>query len=468
MKKFIPPFLSFIKKYSLFLFILNLVFWTSLSSTNVQEIFQFSATTCQILSLFLYLPFAAVFIWKIIDDIRGFKKTPFNFLFYLFVSYYFILSVVRLFLHYEVKENAYFIITLLGSIALYCQFADHRISLSIDEIKKNFIYIFGFTCIYKAIFTVFATGMFGVPRIFGNPPINNLYSTSVLVLLLPFVIDLVKDQKRFSFRNVLLLLGALVLIALCNSRAIVILAFAIFFVLIIINIKKPALFLRCLFTFLCMVLIVGTMAVCKVKTVDYSLNRVLGSLISLEEDVIQEQPTPEPSAPPAQEQSSLNEPAQELTPQPTPNESFTQNNDTSDEQIKKSDSMRSDLLNQGITEVKKNILFGTGDLFYSYDMGYKVMEQTAHNFIVETLVSVGIIGFLLIALIILMMLIKGNFFKGIFSHEWQTKIAAFLAIIYYFAFGMVQPSVYNTLVCPIFFFVVYYYARCFSTEKKLS
>ncbi len=459
MKKFIPSFLSFIRKYSLFLFILNLVFWTSLSSTNIQEIFRFSATTCRILSLFLYLPFGAVFIWKIIDDIRGFKKTPINLLFYLFVFYYIILSAVRFFLHFEVKENAYFIITLLGSIALYCQLADHRLSLSMDEIKKNFVYILSFTCIYKAIFTVFSTGMFGVPRVFGNPPINNLYSTSVLVLSLPFLIDLIKEQKRFSASSFLLLLGSLILIALCNSRAIFILAMLIFFILVIINIKQPALILNCLSAFLCMVLIVGTMAFCKVKTVDYSLNRVLGPLISLEESVEEGPSFEEPSTSPSQMQTS---PTQEPTSDSIPGD------ETSDEQIKKSDSMRSDLLKQGINEAKKNIFFGTGDLFYSYDMGYKVMEQTAHNFIVETLVSVGLIGFLLIALIVLTILINGNFFKGIFSLGYQTKIAAFLSIIFYFAFGMVQPSVYNTLVCPIFFFVVYYFARCFSTEKKLS
>jgi len=127
------------------------------------------------------------------------------------------------------------------------------------------------------------------------------------------------------------------------------------------------------------------------------------------------------------------------------------------DQIGRSDAMRSELMKQGIAEVWKNPIFGTGNLYYTYDLGYKTMEQTAHNFIIESLVCYGIVGTVMIALLLLAILRQCGFFRKECIKNWRIWASIILVSLYYFAFGMVQPSVFNTLVCPVFFVAITYY-----------
>lgn len=126
----------------------------------------------------------------------------------------------------------------------------------------------------------------------------------------------------------------------------------------------------------------------------------------------------------------------------------TDSNSQVEEQINQSDSMRKELIEKGINEVKKNPLFGTGNLYFEYDLnnGYGVFKQTSHNLIIDGIINYGIIGVL--ALIILFLKIV---FSDIFKNMKKSLYTEFFTIILVFlGNSMVQPLAFNPIVLPIF------------------
>jgi hypothetical protein len=136
-------------------------------------------------------------------------------------------------------------------------------------------------------------------------------------------------------------------------------------------------------------------------------------------------------------------------------------------QIERSDAMRSTLMKEGIKQVKLNPLFGTGDLYYTQDLGYMKQNLTAHNFLLETIVSYGLIGFMMIAAIFVAILLETKILCKSLLTRWGHRIAVLMVFFYFFAFGMVQPSVYNSLLCPLFMLVISHFGLQF-TEQAAS
>ncbi len=478
--------IRFFKKYSLFFFIFFISIWVSLASTSLNEQFRFSTLANQVFTFLLYLPFFLVILWKVVSDCFSFHLTKFNVLYYAFGVYYVALSVYRLLSGGEFKEGIYYAVVLFGAFSLYALITDKKLNLSNEDLSDNLLAILTYIVLYKVAVT------FMEENVFGNPPINNLYSTSMLALLLPFMVSGLQEKKGWKTKlNGVLCCLSLVLILTCSSRAVVLLSAAVMIGLLLAFITNVTVIKWAAVSFASSLVLVSILAGLNVGKVRYSLYREFnisfavsdkdtpttppsGATTTTNQQMptsttpsVPTQPTPTqptPTTPNNQQMPTSTTPS--VPTQPTPTTPNNQLATDTQEQINRSDAMRADLLKQGIEEVKKNFLFGTGDLYYTYDMGWKTMEQTAHNFLVECLVCFGLIGTLMILASLLSILIDFGFFskKGIKNYKQWTFIL--LVCFYYFAFGMAQPSVFNTLVCPTFVMVITYHGRLLCPGKS--
>jgi hypothetical protein len=228
---------------------------------------------------------------------------------------------------------------------------------------------------------------------------------------------------------------------ICSSRAITLLSIAILGVLMLFTFKKPVDLGKFLAAILCAAILVTLMGVCNIGLVRRSLYREFGIRWPVSSSQQQDPDQEEMETPELSEEEKMIE-----------------------AQINTSDNMRGELLQQGIREFKKSPIFGTGDLYYTYDMGYKTMEQTAHNFLVECLVCYGIIGTLMIAALVVGMLFGCGLFRKLKWSELSNRVYLLLVMFHYFALGCVQPSVFNTMLCPLFAILLAYYGRLILPE----
>lgn len=430
-----------VKKYGLLYLFVFLTVWLSLASTPLNEPLKFSARTNQVFSLLTYLPFALLVFWKLVGDLRKPGKNLINLVYYLLGFYYVGLSGYRLLNGMEVKENLYYSVVLFGSIAACLQIRDGRWALSQKELKSNLYGILVYMIVYKIVFTLLSVDLFGHTKLLGNPPINNLYSTSMLVLLMPFLTDLIRTEEgRRGWIHALLMSLSLILILICKSRVIFMLGLCMYVGLLLVSLRSNA-WKRILAAGLCAVLVVGVLAVADVAEVRISVNRATNLF------------------------SNFYKQTQSSNPNQKPDNYQNEEQEKMETQIQQSDNMRADLMKMALEEVRKAPLCGTGDLFYTYQMSYKTMEQTAHNFILESLVSYGLIGTAMIAVLLFSLLITSGFFAWKKYPCWQSRGGAFGMLLYFFALGMVQPSVYNTLLCPLFAVLIEYYRGVFSAAE---
>ena len=412
-----------------------------MASTPMNELFSFPKIAAQAFSLLLYVPFLILVLWKFCSDLKCLKLHFTNIVYYLFAIYYVILSGYRLVTHAEVKEGIYYSIVLLGAFALFLHIRDKKTTIPTQLFRKN-VAMIAFYMIALKLLISFLEG-----NVFSLAPINNLYSTSMLVMLLPFLFTGFKDntgKKELLYWVAFFL--AIALIMICSSRAITLLTFAILGVLFLFTLKSWKCAVKFLCALLCSALLVTLLAAGNVGLVRRSLYREFGLMWPNESGSTQEYQY------------------DELTGEPILDEDEVQA--SIDSQVGRSDSMRSDLQNLGIQEFKKNPVFGTGDLYYTYDMGYKTMEQTAHNFIIECLVCYGVVGTIGIFLMLVGMLCQCGLIRKFRLKDITYRVFVLLVMFHYFALGMVQPSVFNTLLCPLFALLLAYYGRLILPEAQ--
>lgn len=427
-----------IKKYRLLYLFVYISLWTALASTPMNEVIPFPSIANQLFSLLLYVPFLAVTLWKLWSDCKDFKLHFANIIYYVFAFYYVALSAFRLVTGAEVKESIYHAVTLIGSFALFLQIYDGHYRISGENFSRNLLGIGIFMAGLKLIISFLEGGFFSLS------PLNNLYSTSVLVMLLPVLFAGFREHKR-GMLYWGTFCASVLLIMICSSRAITLLSIGILGVLMLFTLRKITDLGKFLAAILCAAILVGLMGVCNIGLVRRSLYREFGIRWPVSNTAIQDPDGEEMENP-------------ELT-----DEELMQS--VIDAQINTSDNMRGALLERGIKEFRKNPIFGTGDLYYTYDMGYKTMEQTAHNFLVECLVCYGIIGTLLIAALVLGMLIGCGLFRKFQWAELANRVYLLLSMFHYFALGCVQPSVFNTMLCPLFAILLAYYGRLILPER---
>ena len=420
---------QFLKKNLLAVLFVYLSVFTILGSSALNNLVPFPRFAQQIFSAMLYMPFRLMVLGKIFCDLKRFRVSGFNVLYYTLFIYYFALTVYRVNSPASpAMESTLYAVVLFGVLALYSLITEGRLGPIRETLQRNILIIACYFIALKVIFT-FLEG-----RLFSHLPINNLYSTSLLVILLPFLADTMKngESKKAKLSCVLMTL-AVALVFVCSSRAIVTLSLIVLVTLFLLHIKTLAMVKRLLAAVSAALVLVAVAATLNVGIVRYSLVREFSLLSS-------------------------------VIPIGKTDASMIEGEDPWDmigaqNQIGRSDAMRAQLMKQGLDEVWKNPIFGTGDLYYTYDLGYKTMEQTAHNFIIESLVCFGIVGTLMIIALLLNILRQFGFFRRKTFRSWRIWVYILVISLYYLALGMVQPSVYNTLLCPMFFIGLAYYGE---------
>lgn len=401
-------------------------------------IFKYSLMTARMVAVLLYLPFMLLIGWKFICDIKYPEKNILNFLYYLFSLYYVVLSAFRLAFGLEVKENFYYTLLLLGSLSIFLQIKNQRIKIKPAEFAENFAKVYVYITLYAFVCKILVSN-----GILYTALINSSITTFMIVLLLPVVLNHICEKAKKNdnyFFYYLGLCAGIVMIFTSGSRALFFLAIVTVVCLLISNIKEKKNFKILLTNVGCAVLIVGLLAQFNIGNTRYALHRECGYLINVTTSLL----------------SKVALPPSSNTDSPTPPSNMDK--ESSQSQIVRSDSGRRYAMQFGLDQVRKNPWFGTGDVLFDWttELGYTV-QQTAHNFLIETLSCYGIVGTLPIVAFFLCILIQMAPFSKRNKKLQRYTVSLFLCVFCLLAEGSVQMVVYNHSVAPLFLLILSYH-----------
>ena len=433
-----------IKNYWISIIFALMVGILTLTSTWVKEIFLLPNIFYKGATLFVYLPFGAAILWKMLSDIKNIsiaiKKTT-NIIFYGLAVFYGVLLAYRFLNSLEIKENLYYSIIFFGSVALYMLLSE-KYGKTKNMVGNNVV------AISTIIAAVRLIEYFMVGKLFLAYPINMNIMTGISVLTIPFLIDYFKTATSKKTKIFTLCLICLIILEVLTSSARMMCALLIVVLLVqlVINIKNKEVFKKLLTTCLCALLVIVLMFVCNVKNTRYAIYReftfVKTAMVWIDE-----------IAGTTMSDDTLDEEEEKVE---------------ATEQMQRSDAMRSDLMNMGIAEIKKNPLLGTGNVTYLYDVSGYTFEQSSHNFLIEALVCYGIIGVLGIVALIISAIYKSKIISRKNKGPWQNKISILLTFAVFFAMGCLQPLVFNILVCPVFMIIFAVYDMTAQENLKIK
>ncbi len=428
-----------LKNYTLlFLFILMSVCLT-LTSTWVSKEISFPSIVSKALTLLIYIPFAAAIIWKFAVDVKNWKAkkkiSAFNGIYYGFGLYYVLISVYRLLTSMEVKENFYYTVVVMGSVALYFLISFGHFSVSRDSLKANMIGISIYLVIYRLWYEFIGSYFFDFQ------PINSNLLTGSLGLLLPLVIMVLcqKDGKKKAWIPYITATLSSLIVFATGARALFLLVVVSVLVMLCFQIKNKQNLIRIGTSLFASVLVITSLALFNYGDVRYALYRETG--ITVPSIVSQSQTNPnkseKPKRPNAQKQAQ--------------------------EQAQRSDNMRQELVNLGLDEIKENPVFGTGNVLFLYEVNDEYStQQSSHNFLIESMICYGAVGTVLLAVLYIVLIVTTGFFEKRGKAVRFSKIGIVLLVMYYFALGFVQPTVFDPMISPLFALA----AASFSKEMK--
>lgn len=459
-----------------FLFYVYLGILATLRSTYVMEVISISMTLSRILTVAVYVPFVLAVGFKLFTDARdikgAFKKVS-NWIFYAFALYYLALCVYRYTYKMEVKENLYYSIIFFGAIAVFMLLQNGKLKLPKKELEKNLLWIAVFFIVYRLAYVLIGA------RFFERSPINVNLNTGVLALLLPFLGNQLTDPALGKKKTLLLwsvVVASIAVIATTGARALFLLTMVNVAAMLIIALIRRKGVLKMVTAIAAGVVIVVSLALMNVGEVRYNVYRQTGIDFSAIRNTFEvKKPTQAtaattPSAAPTEAPTQAPTQAQTVpavTEQPTETpigQSPEQDKEAAKEQIHYSDRMRRHLVQFGIKKAKENPWFGNGDVMYWYQITEKYgFMQSAHNFLVEGIICYGIIGMTMIAALFISLLAEAKLFAKIALRRWNYTAALGLTALFYFAFGFVQPTVFDVFICPLFVLAV---AACLNGLKE--
>lgn len=442
-----------------FLFFAYLGILTTFRSTYVMEVIPISMTLSRILTVAVYVPFVLAAVYKLFTDARdikgAFKKVS-NWIFYTFALYYLALCVYRYANQMEVKENLYYSIIFFGAIAIFMLLQEGKLRLSKQELEKNLLWIAVFFIVYRLAYVLIGQ------HFFERSPINVNLNTGVLALLLPFLGNRLTDPAQEKKKTAVLwciVTASIAVIATTGARALFLLTMMNVAAMLVIALIRRKGVLRMVTAIAAGVAIVVSLAVLNVGEVRYNVYRQTGIDFSAIRNTFEvKKPTQTaavttPSANPTQAPTEAPT-APAVTEQPTDapiGQSPEQDKEAAKEQTYYSDLMRRHLVQFGIKKAKENPWFGNGDVMYWYQITEKYgFMQSAHNFLIEGIICYGIIGMTIIAALFISLLAEAKLFARIALRRWNYTAALGLTALFYFAFGFVQPTVFDMFICPLF------------------
>ncbi len=463
------------------LFFIYLAVVVSLRSTYVIEAFPVMEKFSKISTVLSYLPFVLAVGYKLISDAMRIKATfskVSNWIFYGFALYYLALCVYRLTHDMEVKENLYFSIIFFGAIAIFMLLRSGKIPMSKKELDKNLVGIAVFFIVYRLIFVLIGA------HFIQKSPINVNLTSGVIALLLPFLGNRLTDPELDKKKALLLwtvVVAGFVVIATTGARALFLLTMVNVAAMLLLTLIRRKGVLKMVTAIAVGCVIVVTLALGNVGQVRYSVYRQTG----IDFDTIRltfqtkkptqpteatdpptvptEAPTQEPTAP---EQPT--EPGETQLPTEIPiGQTPEQDKAAAQEQINSSNRMRRHLVQYGIKKAKQNPWFGNGDVMYWYQITEEYgFMQSAHNFLVEGIICYGLIGMAMVAALFIALLAEAKLFTKRSLRRWSDTAALVLTAVFYFAFGFVQPTVFDTFICPLFVLAMAACINKLETERK--
>jgi hypothetical protein len=455
-----------------FWFYVYLSILATLRSTYVMEVIPIPMTLSRILTVAVYVPFVLAVGYKLFTDARdikgAFKKVS-NWIFYAFALYYLALCVYRYTNQMEVKENLYYSIIFFGAIAIFMLLQNGKLKLPKQELEKNLLWIAVFFIVYRLAYVLIGA------RFFERSPINVNLNTGVLALLLPFLGNQLTDLALSKKKTLVLwsvVVASIAVIATTGARALFLLTMVNVAAMLVIALIRRKGVLKMVTAIAAGVVIVVSLALMNVGEVRYNVYRQTGIDFSAIRNTFEvKKPTQAtaattPSAAPTQTPTEAPT-APAVTEKPTDapiGQSPEQDKEAAKEQIHYSDRMRRHLVQFGIKKAKENPWFGNGDVMYWYQITEKYgFMQSAHNFLVEGIICYGIIGMTMIAALFISLLAEAKLFAKIALRRWNYTAALGLTALFYFAFGFVQPTVFDMFICPLFVLAV---AACLNGLKE--
>lgn len=437
----------------------------SLNSSWVVQVLHIPAALSRCITVLVYLPFILAVGYKIFTDARK-RKQAFsavsNWIYYAFAIYYGALCVYRLGNGLEVKENLYYSIVFFGAVAIFMLLRDGVISVPRQELKKNLLWIAAYFVLYRLAYVTVGA------HFFEKSPVNVNLTTGIVALLLPVLGQLLTDaDRKKSWLPWGVLCASLVVIATSGSRAIFALMGALMAAMLLAALIRRKGVLRLVTAIAVGCAIVITLALANVGQVRYSIYRQTGiDFEAIRQSFTTTHPNAEQLASDSGQTTPTQAPTQAPTAAPTqaPTEAPTstpigvspeQDKNAAQEQITASNWMRKLLVQRGIEEAKKNPLFGTGNVMYWYRLGedYAVL-QSSHNFLIEAIICYGLVGLMMIAALFISLLIEAKLFTKLALRRWNDTVTLLLIVVFYFAFGFVQPTVFDVFICPLFLLTV--------------
>lgn len=422
--------LETIKKYKIFFLFFYLSLWSSLYSTGINRTFDIPLIVNRICTVLVYSPFIASILWKLVQDIRKMHFSFINIAYYLFAIYFAGVTVYRFATKQDPMDSIYFSLFLFGAISMYLHVSCGKAAVTKAEYVKNFtaigIYMVAFRLLHCLIGVHFLV----------DAPINVNITTGIVALILPFLTNVLTDPETSRKQAVVLgltIAGSIIVICTAGSRAIFMLTMVILAALFVrMCFSGKTALLRFLSVCLSAILVVTMLAVLDVGRVRYSLSRQTSISFLISED-------DKESPPLSVEDLEIIEDQKDTT------------TIEAQTQINASDNMRRNLLNLGLDQVKKNPLFGTGDVLFPYVMSEDyIPTQSPHNFILETLICYGIIGTLLLIVLCFALALHTRALSKNIPVGWRSKLSMLLTVGFFFGFGLVQPIMYNQFMCSTF------------------
>ena len=417
-------FMSIIKKHRVLLLFVCLMVATFWGSTWFNEWVKLSDFSRKISTVFLYSPFVVFIIEKLIGDFKNKKVNAFNIFYYLFAVYFGALSVYRMFFSSGIKEMFYVSVVFFGSLALFSNIVNKYYCIT----KKD---IFNDLWIYSVLYVIF---YFIDDLILSNymylSPINYLYGVGSMIMMLPIIVQKIKTANSLGSRilAVLVLAFTWLIIFTRGSRALFVLSFIVIVAVFLSNLKNKLAIKR---MFVSALICIFSLFIVLFFDVNEARNNFFRSLsISSDSKIISMIPKNNPNK--DSDDEAEKEEINDLIAQ-----------------IERSDNMRADLLEYGLAEFKKNPLFGTGNIYYTYHISGWTFEQETHNFIVQTLAGYGIVGLVFCAILLILIMLQTGMFNFKNIKRLSFMLENYSVIMFFFGLGMVQPAVYNTQLLPL-------------------
>ena len=420
---------------SVFLFFVWTIILMTFTSTWVCQALPVLFDVRRIMTVLTYLPFAASILWKLVCDIKDLKTKKLDALsiiYYSFAVYYAVLFIYRLFSGAEVKDTFYYSLVLFGSISMFSQIHLRRLPMSEETLKNN---LFWFSYVLVGYFFLYE---FAVKYFIDYIPLNPILLTGALVVLSPVTVEKIKKaqtEKTSAISAYILLAATVVVVLLSGSRALFALSIFVMAALIIINVKNGFVRRHLIWPLVTGILFTLILFIADYGAVRYNIIRESG--ISMNSSFAQ----------------SL------LKDEHGETDENTNNFNDPFQQIERSDSMRSELMKAGIAEFQKFPLFGTGNVFFPYQIGIYNLEQEAHNFIIETLAGYGIIGLLFCAGLIFTILYSCGILSLKRKEALKEKLSVLCVLAFFFALASVQAILYSVFTLPVLLCVLAFFDK---------